>query len=104
GLDASSTEHAQILARAVEVNAGLWAQRLDMVTGANTVSADAAAITPSTTAAGDTPAFALDVSAIGGMYAGKIRLVGTEAGLGVRQTGLIDARGALTLDVNGWLG
>ncbi len=104
GLDASSTEHAQILARAVEVNAGLWAQRLDMVTGANTVSADAAAITPSTPAAGDTPAFALDVSAIGGMYAGKIRLVGTEAGLGVRQTGLIDARGVLTLDVNGWLG
>src|SRR5690606_5690079 len=49
-------------------------------------------------------AFALDVSAIGGMYAGKIRLVGTEAGLGVRQTGLIDARGVLTLDVNGWLG
>ncbi|MFN7121689.1 MAG: hemagglutinin repeat-containing protein, partial [Hydrogenophaga sp.] len=102
GLDTSTTDHALILARAVEVNAGLWANALTVVTGANDVSTDAARIT-ATAASGPAPAFALDVAALGGMYAGQIRLVGTEAGLGVNQAGLIDARGALTLDVNGWL-
>lgn len=105
GLDATQTDHAAILARAVKVNAGIWAQALTVVTGANEVSADSARITPLNpgSATGAAPAFALDVAALGGMYAGKIHLVGTEAGLGVNQAGLIDARGALTLEVNGWL-
>ena len=102
GLDATQTDHALILARAVEVNAGIWAQALTVVTGANDVSVDAARITAAASP-GSAPAFALDVAALGGMYAGQIRLVGTEAGLGVNQAGLIDARGSLTLDVNGWL-
>ena len=105
GLDASTTDHAAILARAVEVNAGLWAQALTVVTGVNDVSANSAGITPlaPVSGVGSAPAFALDVAAIGGMYAGQIHLIGTEAGLGVNQGGLIDARGTLTLDVNGWL-
>jgi filamentous hemagglutinin len=105
GLDASTTDHAAILARAIEVNAGLRAQALTVVAGVNDVSADISAITPlaATSAVGPTPTFALDVAALGGMYAGQIHLVGTEAGLGVNQAGLIDAQGTLTLDVNGWL-
>ncbi|MDZ4284055.1 MAG: hemagglutinin repeat-containing protein, partial [Hydrogenophaga sp.] len=105
GLDASTTDHAAILARAVKVNAGLWAQALTVVTGVNDVSANSAGITPlaPVSGVGSAPAFALDVAAIGGMYAGQIHLIGTEAGLGVNQGGLIDARGTLTLDVNGWL-
>jgi filamentous hemagglutinin family protein len=102
GLDASTTDHAAILARAVAVNAGLWANALTVVTGANDVSTDGARVTEAAPS-GAAPAFALDVAALGGMYAGQIRLVGTEAGLGVNQGGLIDARGALTLEVNGWL-
>ena len=103
GLDVSLSDHAAVLARAVAVNAGIWANVLTVVTGVNDVSADASRVT-SRAAAGVAPAFALDVAALGGMYAGKIRLVGTEAGLGVNQAGLIDAQGPLTLDVNGWLG
>jgi filamentous hemagglutinin len=38
------------------------------------------------------------------MYAGKIMLIGTEAGLGVNNAGLIQStRAPLTLDHNGWL-
>ena len=102
GLDVSTTDHAAVLARAVAVNAGIWAKALTVVTGSNDVSTGATRIT-ATAPSGTAPAFALDVAALGGMYAGQIRLVGTEAGLGVNQAGLIDARGALTLDVNGWL-
>jgi len=90
GFDASRTDYAAILARAVEANAGIWASELKVVTGANQISADHAQITP-TTGTGTAPTFALDVAALGGMYAGKITLIGTEAGLGVRNAGTIQA-------------
>ncbi|WP_341887202.1 hemagglutinin repeat-containing protein [Variovorax sp. YR752] len=90
GLDASKTDYAAILARAVQANAGIWASELKVVTGANTVSADHGQVTP-TTGTGTAPTFALDVAALGGMYAGKITLIGTEAGLGVRNAGTIQA-------------
>lgn len=101
GLDASRSNYTDIIARAVEVNAGIWANDLKITTGANQVNA---ANTQATkiTGSGATPNFALDVSALGGMYAGKITLIGTEAGLGVRNAGVISANaGHLTLDVNG---
>src|SRR5690606_36987629 len=115
GLDARGAQATAILARAVQLNAGLWAQRLQVVTGANTVAASGpavpAAVTPtvgdvpaSAPTSAPEPAFALDVAQIGGMYAGHIHLVGTEAGLGVNNRGLIAAdAGRLTLEVNGQL-
>ncbi|CAN7526787.1 two-partner secretion domain-containing protein [Variovorax sp. LjRoot178] len=97
GLDLSRTDYAAILARAVQVNAGIWANELKVVTGANQVSADHGQISP-TTGTGPTPTFALDVAQLGGMYAGKITLIGTEAGLGARNAGTIQAaNGAGTL-------
>ncbi|WP_395351204.1 hemagglutinin repeat-containing protein [Variovorax sp. UC122_21] len=90
GLDARRTDYAAILARAVQVNAGIWASELKVVTGANQIGADHAQIAP-TTGAGATPAFALDVSRLGGMFAHHIFLKGTEAGLGVRNAGNIGA-------------
>ncbi|BEP41579.1 hemagglutinin repeat-containing protein [Variovorax sp. V15] len=90
GLDASKTDYAAILARAVQANASIWASELKVVTGANQISADHSQITP-TTGTGTTPTFALDVAALGGMYANKIVLIGSEAGLGVRNAGSIGA-------------
>ena len=93
GLDASQTDYAAILARAVQANAGIWANDLKVVTGANEVSADANQVAP-TAANGVAPTYALDVSQLGGMYAGKIVLIGTEAGLGVRNAGTLQAAAA----------
>lgn len=106
GLDVTQTDHTAILARAVELNAGIWANALTVVTGVNEISANTASVTPvpETSTTGAAPAFALDVAAIGGMYAGKIHLIGTEAGVGVRNAGNLSARsGDLVLDANGWL-
>ncbi|WP_047552224.1 two-partner secretion domain-containing protein [Methylotenera sp. G11] len=92
GLDASRSNYTDIIARAVEVNAGIWANDLKITTGANQVNA-VNTQTNKITASGAAPAsgFALDVAALGGMYAGKITLIGTEAGLGVRNAGNIGA-------------
>ena len=103
GLDANNADFANIMARAVQTNAGIWAKDLRVTTGANTINA---ANTSATVIAGTgaTPTVALDVSTLGGMYANKITLVGTEAGLGVNNAGSIVARGGdLVLQSNGVL-
>lgn len=102
GMDASQTDYTDIIARAVQVNAGIWANALKVSTGVNEVSADHSRITPSGSGEDDTPALALDVAALGGMYGGKITLIGTEAGVGVRNAGAIGATaGQVSLDANG---
>ena len=102
GLDASLTDYTGILARAVEVNAGIWANNLQIVTGANQISADQSSSTP-IAGVGGAPMFALDVSSLGGMYAGKISLIGTEAGIGVRNAGYLGASGDLSINSEGIL-
>lgn len=107
GLDAAQADHAQALARAIALNAGIWAQDLRVVTGSNHLAADS---TPQPLHADSAPAeagkpqFALDVAQLGGMYARKIMLIGTGAGLGVRNGGVLLAdAGPLTLSTNGQL-
>ena len=100
GLGGKETESLAILSRAMKINAGIWAKDLHITTGANTVDAktlEASAIEGK----GGRPAFALDTAAIGGMYAGRITLVGTEKGLGVNNSGTWSAEDNLTLDWNG---
>jgi filamentous hemagglutinin len=103
GLDTRGADQTDLIARAVEVNAGIWAQRLAVTVGTNTVSADHAHVTQ-TEPSGEMPAFALDVGALGGMYAQKIVLVGTEHGVGVCYAGTMGAQvGELVVQVNGRL-
>ncbi|KRB92814.1 hemagglutinin repeat-containing protein [Duganella sp. Root198D2] len=109
GLDTRGADYTAILARAAQVNAGIWASRLQVVTGTNTIQAgslgaDSAPQSQRIDGDASVPNYALDVSSLGGMYAGKITLVGTEAGLGVRNDGVVQASsGPLTLTQDGWL-
>lgn len=103
GLDVSGATYAQVLARAVQLNTGLWAQQVKVVTGAHQANADASVISSIAPDAGSTPAYSLDVAALGGMYAGKITLIGTEAGLGVNNAGVLAAGSELVLRTDGQL-
>jgi filamentous hemagglutinin len=106
GLNASLTDYTGILARAIEVNASIHAQQLNMAAGVNTLDAQQHEVQSGSapTAQGATPSFALDVSELGGMYAGHIRLVGSEAGVGVRHHGTLAASvGDIHISTNGWL-
>ncbi|WP_143757432.1 two-partner secretion domain-containing protein, partial [Burkholderia singularis] len=103
GLNASNIDQVDLLARAVQVNTAIYAKNLNVVTGANRVDANTLAATP---IAGDGPApgVSIDVAQLGGMYADRIRLVGTENGVGVNNAGVLAAQaGDLTLQSNGLL-
>lgn len=90
GLDARGTEFAALYARMVSINAGVWAGgELRVVTGANQVSAESGLPTTPVAGTGAKPPLAFDVAALGGMYAQKIWIMGTEAGVGARNAGTI---------------
>ncbi|UUT24567.1 hemagglutinin repeat-containing protein [Pseudomonas sp. T8] len=103
-LNANNVDRFEIITRSAKINAEIQAKNLSIVTGRNDVNAR----TLNTTARADDgsakPELAIDSSALGGMYAGAIKLVGTEAGVGVKLDGkLIASGGDIQLDANGHL-
>ncbi|WP_322080640.1 hemagglutinin repeat-containing protein, partial [Burkholderia cenocepacia] len=103
GLNASNVDQVDLISRAVQANAAIYAKNLNVVAGANQVNHDTLAATP---IAGDgaAPAIAIDVSQLGGMYANRVFLVSNENGVGVANAGTIAAQaGDLTLQSNGQL-
>jgi filamentous hemagglutinin len=102
GMDGSAASYTELIARSLEINAAIWAQQLDITTGLNRI--DDQQIVADATTRDDRPAFAVDVGALGGMYAGRILLVGTEHGVGVRNAGQIGApAGELVVTADGSL-
>ena len=102
GLDARGADSLTVLTRAAEINAGIWAKEAGIVTGANDIDYDTGALTVTRGKDGK-PEVALDVAAIGGMYANRIYLIGTEKGLGVRTAGTLIAAGDIVLEADGSL-
>ncbi|CDN60104.1 Large exoproteins involved in heme utilization or adhesion [Burkholderia cenocepacia H111] len=103
GLDTSSVDQTDIIARAVQANAAIYAKNLNVIAGTNQVNHDTLVATQ---IAGDgpAPAVAIDVAQLGGMYANRVFLVGNSAGVGVANAGTIAAQaGDLTLQSDGRL-
>ncbi|QPB41634.1 two-partner secretion domain-containing protein [Rodentibacter haemolyticus] len=98
GLDNSRVDYTEILARETEANAGIWSKKeTKVITGKNTIKRSSSTEdlqiihTSQTLAEENQPKFAVDVGELGGMYSGKIHLIGTEKGVGVRNAGHIGA-------------
>ena len=101
GLNASNTERFDVIARSVTLAGEMHADTLNIVTGKQQVDRNTLATSNATTD-GDKPEFAIDSSALGGMYAGRIRLIANEDGVGVRLNAPVAAQnGDLTLSANG---
>lgn len=100
GMDARQTDRADLISRAVQLNAGIWGKEVNIVAGANQVAHDSLQAT-ALAADSNRPQVAIDVSALGGMYANKIRLVGTEQGVGVNSQGVLSASGDITMTNDG---
>ncbi len=100
GLDARQTDQVDLLSKAIEVNAGIWAKNLNVIAGSNTIDHNTLATQKIAT---DQPQelVAVDVGALGGMYANKIKLIGTDAGVGVNLGGDLSAQNNIEISSAG---
>lgn len=87
----NNANYVDIYTRAVELNAQVHANNdIQVITGANSISAELTKVEAKTSTAA-APSIAIDVKALGGMYANNIYLMGTEKGLGVNNAGTLQA-------------
>ena len=104
GLDGKRADSVSILARTIDVNAGVWANKLNTRTGQNHIDANNLKATALESSTVETkPTIGLDVAAVGGMYANYITMVGTEAGVGVNLNGVVAGTQSVSVDANGHL-
>ena len=89
-----------IYANAAKINAELWAHdEINVIAGKNQIDYNQNTGAAQFGSAGS--GVNLDVGALGGMYAGKIMLVGTNSGLGVNVSGNIAAQDSLSISSSG---
>ncbi len=104
GLNANNVDRFEIITRSAKINAEIQAKNLTIVAGRNDVNANTLNATARADDGSAKPELAIDSSALGGMYAGAIKLVGTEAGVGVKLDGkMVASGGDIQLDANGHL-
>ncbi|MFU9138211.1 hemagglutinin repeat-containing protein [Erwinia tasmaniensis] len=102
GMDSSQQDSTDLIARAVHINAVIQARELKVTTGRNHIDAAHQIVSAMAGEGEAKPQFALDVAQLGGMYAGKIRLIGTEGGVGVRNAGHIGtSAGSVAITADG---
>jgi filamentous hemagglutinin len=105
GLSVQGIPFTEILSRTATLSAQATASaagELSIVTGPQTVDYATGQASP-LSASSPAPALAIDASALGGMYAGRISLLATEAGVGVRNAGALRAASQLILTADGQL-
>ncbi|MCD5997362.1 hemagglutinin repeat-containing protein [Pseudomonas sp. CDFA 602] len=104
GLNADNVDQFDIITRSAKINARLQAKKLNIIAGRNDVNDQTLEATPLADDGSAKPELAIDSSALGGMYAGAVKLVGTEAGVGVKLAGDLAASGGdIQIDANGKL-
>ncbi|WP_350601226.1 DUF637 domain-containing protein [Pseudomonas sp. 65/3-MNA-CIBAN-0223] len=104
GLNAGNVDSFEIITRTARLNAQINARNLTLIAGRNDVDAQTLNATARADDGSVKPQLAIDSTALGGMYAGAIKLVGTEAGVGVRLAGnLAASAGDIQIDANGHL-
>lgn len=106
GLDGSTVSMIDLVARSVKIDGRLSATDLGISTGAQDWNYTTRSASPMA-GSGDLPLFAFDSTLLGGMYANRIRIVATDAGVGVRMLGeaaasaddfSLDAAGRITIN------
>ena len=103
GLNGSNLNFLNLLGRSVKIDGAVNTKDLVVAAGANDFNLATREATANPGAAsGGAPAYAIDSTVVGGMYAERIRLVANDAGVGVRALGDVAATtGDFTIDANG---
>nr|WP_258078473.1 hemagglutinin repeat-containing protein [Xanthomonas arboricola] len=102
GLDAFNVDRLDLLSRQLSVDGSIWTRELVAATGAGRVNYDGMLLDVVPGTDGAAPSIGIDVAQLGGMYADRIRLIATEAGVGVVSRGTLAAQsGDLQIDSAG---
>lgn len=99
GLNGSEIDRVAFLSDSIRINAGVWAKELDVIAGQNQINH--ATLDVHSTSSEQRTGVSIDISSLGGMYANKIHLIGTQQGMGVRSAGNIASTGEFTIQSNG---
>jgi filamentous hemagglutinin len=98
GVNADNIDRVDFYTKALQLNAQIHAKGLDVVTGEHTIGLDGTVT--SDNVVGSEP-FSIDSSALGGIYADTIRLIGTDKGVGVNLPQITYASDSLSLSADG---
>ncbi|WP_260214479.1 hemagglutinin repeat-containing protein [Xanthomonas euroxanthea] len=102
GLDAFNVDRLDLLSRQLSVEGSIWTRELVAAAGAGRVNYDGMLLDVMPGTDGAAPSIGIDVAQLGGMYADRIRLIATEAGVGVVSRGTLAAQsGDLQIDSAG---
>ncbi|WP_153038888.1 filamentous hemagglutinin N-terminal domain-containing protein [Campylobacter sputorum] len=94
------SNYLNILTHSAKINANIHANEINIITGDNTINKDGSILSNNENSI-KTSKFSIDSSSLGGMYANKIKLVGTKNGIGVNNKGKIVASNSIEISSNG---
>ncbi|MCW1980878.1 filamentous hemagglutinin [Xanthomonas arboricola] len=99
GLDAFNVDRLDLLSRQLSVGGSIWTKELVATAGTGRINYDGMLLDVLPGTDGGAPVIGIDVAQLGGMYADRIRLIATEAGVGVVSRGTLAAQsGDLQID------
>ncbi|CNH85106.1 filamentous hemagglutinin outer membrane protein [Yersinia pekkanenii] len=102
GFNALDQNDAALISRTLKLDGEIRANQLDIILGPNQVDYQNGHIQP-LPAVGAALALAVDSSALGGMYANRIRLVSTEKEVGTKLKNIVSHQGDIRIDTAGYL-
>jgi len=100
GLNDKSSDYTNVISNAVNLNSNIHANELNII-GEKAVASSKDRLYNDVKAKNQENSFSLDSSALGGMYANKIKLVGTSNGVGVNNNGLVIANNNIEISLDG---
>ncbi len=105
GMNASNLSEAELIARAISIHAEIYAPVLNLIAGSNRI--DRHGTVQAQAGEGETPELAIHLGSASGLFANTIKMLSSEAGLGVNSEGYISTRhfnlsadGKITLQEN----
>ena len=100
GLNDKSSDYTNVISNAININSNIHANELNII-GEKEVASSSGKLYNDVKAKNQENSFSLDSSALGGMYANKIKLVGTSNGVGVNNNGLVIANNNIEISLDG---
>ena len=91
GLNGKKADTLELYTRAAEIKAAIFGNTVHVTTGANVIDTNTGKVT-AIEGKGKKPEIAIDVKDLGGMYAGRIFLIGNEKGLPIDINGAIESQ------------